>query len=289
MRVIIHAGAAFADEGHILSSLVANRQMLAEMKTAPMGPRMSRQFVKIMSDALIHGTSIEETRDSLAPLFPQDVNLERVILSSDKFFGPRRTALQHGQIYPFAGRRTAFTETLLEGAQLELFVGLVNPGLFIPKTLMSIHEDHRRDILASTDLSCLSWLSMIEDLRELAPQFKLTVWENENLPLIWGDIVRAMTGLPTETLLADEYSFLSSLLTDAGQRQVQEILGRRTPLDLQGQREELAQVLEDQARPEQVEEELDLPGWNTDIFDAFTELYAQDMAAIRTMSDIRVL
>ncbi|NOD62071.1 MULTISPECIES: hypothetical protein [unclassified Ruegeria] len=289
MQVIIHAGAAFADEGHILSSLVANRQMLAEMKTAPMGPRMSRQFVKIMSDALIHGTSIEETRDSLAPLFPQDVNLERVILSSDKFFGPRRTALQHGQIYPFAGRRTAFTETLLEGAQLELFIGLVNPGLFIPKTLMSIHEDHRRDILASTDLSCLSWLSMIEDLRELAPQFKLTVWENENLPLIWGDIIRAMTGLPIETLLPDEYSFLSSLLTDAGQRQVQEILGRRTPLDLQGQREELAQVLEDQARPEQVEEELDLPGWNTDIFDAFTELYAQDMAAIRTMSDIRVL
>ena len=289
MQVIIHAGAAFADEGHILSSLVANRQMLAEMKTAPMGPRMSRQFVKIMSDALIHGTSIEETRDSLAPLFPQDVNLERVILSSDKFFGPRRTALQHGQIYPFAGRRAAFTETLLEGARLELFIGLVNPGIFIPKTLMSIHEDNRRDILASTDLSCLSWLSMIEDLRELAPQFKLTVWENENLPLIWGDIIRAMTGLPIETLLPDEYSFLSSLLTDAGQRQVQEILGRRTPLDLQGQREELAQVLEDQARPEQVEEELDLPGWNTDIFDAFTELYAQDMAAIRTMSDIRVL
>ncbi|NOD75970.1 MULTISPECIES: hypothetical protein [unclassified Ruegeria] len=289
MRVIIHAGAAFADEGHILSSLVANRQMLAEMKTAPMGPRMSRHFVKIMSDALIHGTSIEETRDSLAPLFPQDVNLERVILSSDKFFGPRRTALQHGQIYPFAGRRAAFTETLLEGAQLELFIGLVNPGLFIPKTLMSIHEDHRRDILASTDLSCLSWLSMIEDLRELAPQFKLTVWENENLPLIWGDIVRAMTGLPSETPLPDEYSFLTSLLTDAGQRQVQEILGQRTPLDLQGQREELAQVLEDQARPEQVEEELDLPGWSTDIFDAFTELYAQDMAAIRTMSDIRVL
>ncbi|NOD36833.1 MULTISPECIES: hypothetical protein [unclassified Ruegeria] len=288
MQVIIHAGAAFTDEGHILSSLVANRQMLAEMKTAPMGPRMSRQFVKIMSDALTQGTSIDETRDSLAPLFPQDVNLERVVLSSDKFFGPRRTALQHGQIYPFAGRRTAFTETLLEGAQLELFVGLVNPGIFIPKTLMSIHEDHRRDILASTDLSCLSWLSMIEDLRELAPQFKLTVWENENLPLIWGDIVRAMTGLPSETPLPDEYSFLTSLLTDAGQGQVQEILGRRTPLDIQGQREELAQVLEDQARPELVEEELDLPGWNTDIFDAFTELYAQDMAAIRTMSDIRV-
>ncbi|WP_171237027.1 hypothetical protein [Ruegeria sp. HKCCA6837] len=289
MQVIIHAGAAFTDEGHILSSLVANRQMLAEMNTAPMSLRMSRQFVKIMSDALIQGTSIDETRDSLAPLFPQDVNLERVVLSSDKFFGPRRTALQHGQIYPFAGRRTAFTETLLEGAQLELFVGLVNPGLFIPKTLMSIHEDHRRDILASTDLSCLSWVSMIEDLRELAPQFKLTVWENENLPLIWGDIVRAMTGLPSETPLPDEYSFLTSLLTDAGQRQVQEILGRRTPLDIQGQREELAQVLEDQARPEQVEEELDLPGWNTDIFDAFTELYAQDVAAIRTMSDIRVL
>ncbi|WP_050605483.1 hypothetical protein [Ruegeria sp. 6PALISEP08] len=289
MQVIIHAGAAFTDEGRILSSLAANRRLLDGMNTASMGPRLSRQFVNIMSDALSQGTTVDETRNSLAPLFPDDTNLERVILSSDKFFAPRRTTLQHGQIYPFAGKRAAFTGTLLEGAQLELFVGLVNPGIFIPNVLMSIHEDHRRDILASTDLSCLSWLSMIEDLRELAPQIQLTVWENENLPLIWGDIIRAMTGLPEETHLPDEFSFLSSLLTDAGQRHVLEIVQHDRPADIQSQREELAQVLDQHAQPDQVEEELGLPGWSVEIFEAFSELYAQDMTAIRAMSDVRVL
>lgn len=289
MQVVIHAGAAFADEGQVLSSLSANKQALADCRAAILGPRGGRQFVKVLSDALAQDLSDAETQDGLHALLPDDPNVDRVILSNDKFFGPTRSALQHGQIYPFAGQRTAYVQTLLDDAQVEIFVGLVNPGFFIPKVLMSIHEDHRQEILTSTDLSCLSWLSMIEDLRDLAPQVQLTLWKNEHLPLILGDITRAMAGLPGDAPLVDEYALLSSLLTETGQQHVLDIVRGGVGLDKDAQREDLARVLEDYARPDEVEEELDLPGWNADIVDAFTELYEQDLAIIQTMQGIRML
>lgn len=289
MQVAVHAGVAFSDEGLVMSSLGANRRILADYRTAVLGPRRSRQFVKVVSDSILQGQPDAETRNTLAELVTGNPNLNRVILSSDKFFGPRRTALQHGQIYPFAGKRTAYTESLLDGAQVEVFAGLVNPVVFIPKILASIHEDHRQDILASTDLSCLSWLGMIEDLLDLAPQVQLTLWEHENSPLIWGDIIRAIAGLPDEAPLHEEYAFLSSLLTEAGQRHVLDIVRKGDALDRTSRREEMANILDEYARLEQIEEELDMPGWNADIVEAFTDLYEQDLATIRSMSDVRVL
>ena len=149
-------------------------------------------------------------------VIPSDMPKERVVLSSEKFFGPKRTALIHGQFYPFAGQRAAYTSQLLPDCQIEIFVGLSNPGSFVPKVLMSLHESQRDAILGSTDLSCLSWLNMIEDLRDLAPEIQLTFWQNEDTPLIWGDIMRAMAGVPSSVLLKDEHALLASLLTEKG-------------------------------------------------------------------------
>ncbi len=289
MQVVIHAGAAFTDDGRLLGSLLANKAALAQSRSLPLGPRHSRQFVKVMSDSVIKDVPVDDAQEDLREIFPEDLNAERLIISSDKFFGPRRTALQHGQIYPFAGKRTAYSEKLLEGAQIELFVGLVNPGSFIPKILMSLHEDQRESILGSTDLSCLSWLNMIDDLGDLAPGVKLTLWENEDTPLIWGDIVRAMAGLADGVALKDEYALLLSLLTGTGKTQLLELIQQGTAKDRQSLRDSLAGIFEDHAQPEQIEEELDLPGWNSDIVSAFSELYEQDLAKIRTMPNVRVL
>ena len=61
MQVVIHAGAAFTDEGQVLSSLSANKQALADCRAAILGPRGGRQFVKVLSDALAQDLSDAET------------------------------------------------------------------------------------------------------------------------------------------------------------------------------------------------------------------------------------
>lgn len=289
MQVVIHAGAAFTDGGQLLESLLANKVALAQQGIAALTPHDCRQFVKIMSDSLAQGTPVQDAQASLGDVLPDAPGMERVVLSSEKFFGPRRAALQQGQIYPFGGNRTAYTAQLLPDCQTEIFVGLVNPGSFIPKILMSLHETQRQAILGSTDLSCLSWLSMIEDLHDMAPDVQLTLWANEDTPLIWGDIMRAMAGVPDEFALQEEYALLSSLLTETGKFQLLEHIRQEKLQDAQARRDRLAKIFEDHAQPEQIEEELDLPGWSAEIIGAFSELYQQDLATIQTMPNIRFL
>lgn len=289
MQVVIHAGAAFTDHGQLLGSLLANRSGLADRGLAVLGPRPCRQFVKEMSDAQVQDRPFAEAQETLRGILPDGEAIRRVVLSSDKFFGPRRTALQQGQIYPFAGQRTAYTAQLLGDCDINLFVGLMNPGSFIPKVLMSLHETQREAILHSTDLSCLNWLSMIEDLQDLASDVQLTLWENEDTPLIWGDILRAMAALPEDVALKDEHALLASLLTETGKKQLLQLIREETAQHPRDRREKLETIFEEHALPDQIEEELHLPGWSADVVDAFSELYQQDLAKIRAMPNIRFL
>lgn len=289
MQVAIHAGAAFTDDGRLLGSLEANRDVLAKIGVAPLVPRRGRMFVKTMSDALSEGIALPDARRNLTAILPGAPGIQRLILSSEKFFGPVRTAIQHGQFYPYAGRRTAFAAQLLEDYEVELFFGLVNPGSFIPKVLTYVHEGIGQSVIDSTDLSCLSWVSMIEDLVDLAPNVRITLWANEDTPLIWGDILRAMTGVPESQPLKDEHALLSSLLTESGKRELMDLIRTQATHDPQDVRDSLSNIFDEHALPGQIEEELDFPGWSDEIVEAFSEIYEQDLARIESMPNVRVL
>ncbi|EEX10086.1 conserved hypothetical protein [Ruegeria lacuscaerulensis ITI-1157] len=289
MQVAIHSGAAFTDEGGLLKSLQENGQTLRDHGVALYGPRRYRQAIRAPLQALEAGATPAASIESLRKAFPDGPGLHRTILSSPDFLGEISSAIRDGQFYPSAGQRIAFLDQAFSGHQLELFLGLRNPGSFIPKVLAALPEEERQEILKTTDLSCLSWLSVIEDIRDLAPQVSITVWANEDTPLIWGDIIRNLSALPEETPLKAEFDLLSSLVSPAGQREIRAIAEQDPPRDPATLKDRLAAVFEAHAVHEEIEEELDLPGWSDDIIDAFTVLYSQDLARLRSMPDVRVL
>jgi len=289
MQVAIHAGAAFTDEGRLLKSLQKNSNALGQNGVALIGPRRYRQVFKPSFDELLDQPASEASRERLQGILPSGPNIRRVICSSGNFAGEAISALQEGQLYPLAGRRMALLEQAYHDHEVQLFMGLRNLGSFIPNLLMSLPEQAREEIIRGTDLSCLSWISMIDDIRDLAPGVQVTLWNSENTPFIWGDIIRAIGGLPENTVLADENDLLMSLLDETGQAEAQELIsGNEDPgkSDLQ---DNLARVFENHARQDKIEEELDLPGWNSEIVDAFSELHEQDLERLATTPGVRVL
>jgi len=289
MKVAIHSGAAFTDEGGLLKSLQENGQTLRDHGVALYGPRRYRQAIRSPLQALEAGATQAALFENLRKAIPPDTGLHRTIISCPDFLGEISSAIRDGQFYPSAGQRIAFLDQALSDHQLELYFGLRNPGSFIPKVLAALPEKERQEILATTDLSCLSWLSVIEDIRDLAPQVSITVWANEDTPLIWGDIVRNLGALPEGTPLKAEFDLLSSLVSPAGRREIQTISEQDPLRDRTKLKDRLAAVFEAHAVHEEIEEELDLPGWSADVVDAFTLLYSQDLARLRSMPDIRVL
>ncbi|SDW17405.1 hypothetical protein SAMN05444358_101123 [Ruegeria halocynthiae] len=289
MQMVIQAGAHFTDEAQLFSLLQANTQIMADNHTAFWG---LRPFRKIFRPALKPSADRPSHQDTLAQfqnLFPKGQQIDRAILSSALYLGERSSIIMDGQFYARAGQRMAYLDQLFGESTVELFIGLRNPGSFIPNVLMLLSAHEREHILATTDLSCLSWLAMIEDIRDLAPDVKITLWSNEDFPLICGDILRTLAGMPDDTPIEEEFTLLSSLVSDVGKRELADVIEQQSVPNDPILRGKLGQIFQQHALTDAIEEELELPGWNEDIVAAFTELYEQDLARLQTMPDIRFL
>lgn len=289
MQFAIHAGAAFTDEGRLLRSLQVNGDLLTQNGVAVFGPRRFRQVFKPAFQALNTRPPLPDEVESIRSNLPIQPWVKRAIFVSEDFIGEKDVVLSDGQFYPFAGKRLSVLEESFGDCQLELFLALRNPGSFIPKHLMSLPEQAREGVIRNNDLSHLSWVRMIEDILDFAPGVQITLWCNEDIPLIWGDVVRSVGGLASDVPIKDEYDLLISLLTEEGQAEAQAVLNQEATLSRTEIRDTLSDVLENHAQPEKVEEELNLPGWSDEIVDAFSELYEQDLTKLETMAGVKVL
>ncbi|WP_170326789.1 hypothetical protein [Ruegeria arenilitoris] len=289
MQVVFHAGVAFTDEGRVLASLTKNASALATHGAAFFGPRRYKRVFKPAFDRFETATAELLAQQTIEGILPSGGGTRRAIYSSGSFAGDPEMALQDGQLYPFAGRRMALLEHSFRDHEVELFMGLRNPGSFVPKLLMSLPEEARTDAIRDTDLSCLSWIGMIEDIRDLAPNVQITLWGNEDTPFIWGDIIRALAGLDEDTPLEDEHDLLLSLLDETGRNEVLTLTSQDAAQSKAILHENMARIFDNHAQPEEIEEELHLPGWSTEIVDAFSELYEQDLERLGSIPGVRVL
>lgn len=289
MQVVIHAGVAFTDEGQIIDLFETNAELLRDHEVSIFGFGTYKRHFRTALDALETGSETAAIRDGFLKRLPRNTRVERAILSTPRFLGELPTAVMDGQFYPLAGQRIAYLGDVFEGTQLELFIALRNPGAFVPRALMRLPETDRQRILAETDLSCLSWLTLIDNIRDLAPDVNITLWSDETSPLIRGDVARAMAGLSKDVPLDQEYALLSSLVSSTGQHEIQALLETHPPEGTPALRADLGRIFEEFALPEAIEEELDLPGWSNEIIEAFTELYEQDLAMLKHMPEIRFI
>ncbi|MGV6802716.1 MAG: hypothetical protein ACWA49_00820 [Ruegeria sp.] len=273
----------------MLKSLQTNAKILSEHGVSLLGPRRFRQVFKSPLNALSKGPVPASSIDNMRSLVPAESPNGRVVMTCADFVGERQSAIQDGQFYPEAGHRLAFLDEVYDANTVELYIGIRNPGSFIPKVLMSLPEPHRQDIIRTTDLSCLSWVTLVEDIRDLAPDVSVTLWANEDTPLIWGDVVRSLCAFEPDVPLVDEFSLLSSLVSDDGKQEISALTGQASSMDRPTLQDRLSEIFEEFALPEEIEEEMELPGWSLDIFDAFSELYAQDLARLKTMPGVRFL
>lgn len=289
MQVVIHAGVAFTDERQLTDLHLANRTTLNAQNTSFLAFRAYKRHFRAALQALEPGAQTDAIREDFLKRLPQDGSAQRVILSTRHYIGEDNTLIMDGQFYPLAGQRIAYLSDVFEGMRLSLYLALRNPGSFIPRVLMNQPEAERLRILEDTDLSCLSWLTLIDNIRDLAPDVEITLWSNEDIPLICGDIARSMAGLSEDTPLEGEYSLLSSLVSDAGKHEIQALTHHNPRTGDPALRTELSRIFKDYALPEAIEEEVDLPGWSDDIVAAFTELYEQDIEMLQNMPDVRFL
>lgn len=289
MKIIFHTGAHCTDGDRILKCLLRNNQNFSERGIATPGPGKYRDLLGQSFRAMSTTQPAEDARDVLMDVILDEEHADRMILSNAYFLGSRRFAIQDGQFYPAAPERVSHLHKLFRGDQLSLFMGLRNPATFLPAVLGDATPELLADALGGAEPHKLRWSDCLRRIRAAAPGMEMTVWCNEDTPLLWAHIIRQMAGLQSDEKIVGGFDLLSDLITREGMQRFRGYLHKYPRLNEQQKRGVIAAFLEKFAIPEQLEEELDLPGWTEELVEELTDLYDEDLERIRQIPGVTLL
>jgi hypothetical protein len=288
MRIVYHLGAHFTDEERLLKSLLKDRDFLAKHDIAVPGPKRYRHLLRDTVKELKGAQADRNTQALILDKIMDEDVAERLILSWDSFLSLPPWVLAQ-KLYPAAGERVQAFKQVFPEIEAEFFMAIRNPATFLPLLFQKIGGKTYEEFIGATDIFDLAWSETIEDILRLSPQTKLTVWCDEDTPLIWPEVLRAVAGLPEDVALGGDDDLLATLMPAEGLTRLQSYLSSHPPGSVMQRRKIVSAFLEKFALPEQLEAEVEMPGWTQEVVDELSQLYAQDVARIMQMPGVTFL
>jgi hypothetical protein len=284
MQVVIHAGAHMTDGDRLIGCLRDNVATLAARGTHVPDPESYRRLLR----DLMHGA-----RETGLPGDSRD----RVTAATGTpggaanhgFFGTPKMSVGGGRFYPAAETRLGLLDRIFAPDGLELFLGLRNPATLLPALVPDTPFSDATGLLRGDDPAHLRWSETIARIRAALPGIPVTVWCNEDTPLIWADILHAMAGTTEDVPLAGEFALLPEIMTRAGHQRFIAYIEARPGLTAAQKRRVVTAFLDKFADEAAIEEEIDVPDWDPDMIETLSALYDEDVAEIAQMDGVRMI
>ncbi|MBF9033447.1 hypothetical protein HKCCE2091_04285 [Rhodobacterales bacterium HKCCE2091] len=286
MQVVYHLGAPCTDDNMLIKSLLKNRARLAPQGIVVPPPGRYRNFLRDTARVLEGQPASAETQDRLLDSIVDEDHVERLILSDSRFVCINRLVVQGQKIWPMIERRTRLLRNLFPGAETEFFVGMRDPATLIPALFRASRFADFDEFTENMIPTGLRWSETIARLRRAQPDARITVWCNEDTPLIWAEVMAAMAGLDTADGLEGREDLVQTIMEPAGFRRLQAYLAKHRPDSEYQRRRIVAAFLDKYAREEAMEEELVAPGWTEDMLAEMTAAYDADMDRVADIPEI---
>lgn len=289
MQIVLHAGAHFTDEGKLLGSLSQNQDLLAQNGIALPPQSTYRRQIRDTLGQMSNATMAADYKGAIMGGMIGDAKPDRLILSNDNFFGVPRRAIRNNCLFPAAGERLRGVSSLFYGEDLEIFMAIRNPATFVPALVAASPNHAIEEVTDNCDPLALRWSELILRIRDAVPHMPVTVWCNEDTPIIWEEIMRDMAGLDPATAVAGGTDLLRSIMSDEGMMRLEAFLADHPGVTEIQKRRIYAAFLDKFAIEDEIEEELDLPGWTVPMVDHMTQAYDEDVYRIERIPGVTVL
>lgn len=287
MQLILHTGVHFTEEERLLKCLLRNGGDFSQRGVAVPGPGKYRGLLRDTLNAMTMSAADIEARDVLLDAILDDNTADRLILSDSNFFRIPSFAMVDGELYPSAPVRMARMKQLFAEDDLEIFMAIRNPATLLPILYEKASDPAAfwggmgpRDIV---------WSDMIASLREAVPDVPITVWCNEDAPLIWAEIIREMAGLQPNEKITGGFDLLTSIMNPEGMQRFRAYLKKNPIMTEVQKRRVIAAFLDKYVIEDEIEEELDMPGWTEELVDELTDIYDDDLLTIARIPGVTVL
>ncbi len=285
MQIVYHLGAHCTDDERLIRCLLKNRAALATKGTIVPAPQRYRNLLRDMAIQLKGAPADAETQTALLEKIVPDEHVERLIFSWEHFLGLPNWALTD-VIYPAAGDRVRAFSQLFPAVTSSFFLALRNPATFLPALVAKQTKTDGNDGLNTKDPLEWRWSDTVSRIIALNPDISLTVWCDEDTPLIWPEVLRAVAGSGPETALDGDFDVLASIMTADGLKRLRAYLDTKGPFSGERRRRAITAFLDKFARPDQLEVQIDVPGWTAEVVDQMTLAYDRDVALIASMPGV---
>ena len=293
MRIVYHLGAHCTDEERLLRCLLKNRAVLAEQGIIVPGPTRYRTLLRETAVALKGQPASADTQALVLDQIVQDDRAERLILSWDSFlsFAPW---VMEGGLYRAAGERVRAFSLIFPEVEAEFFLALRNPATFLP-ALFDKQKNAKggtRDFgsfLKFRDPQDIRWSDVIDRILQMNPYVPLTIWCDEDTPLIWPEVLRAVTGHAPQTVLEGTNELLEQIMSAEGLKRMQAYLAAHAVTTPEMRRKVTTAFLDKFAVPDRITMDVEVPEWTADLVEAMTSTYEQDVARIRARPGVQFI
>ncbi|SOC12146.1 hypothetical protein SAMN05877809_10612 [Rhodobacter sp. JA431] len=293
MQLVFHLGAHATDEGRLIRTLAANPEKMAQAQAHAPAPGAYRTALRDALLALKGGPADEETQENLrtACLRGASGPVERLVFSYENFLAlPDRTIGASG-FYPSAADKLGPLANLFPEEETEFHLGLINPAVLIAALMARQNGRDYTEMMAGQDPLDLRWGPVVARMAEAAARCdaKLVLWCNEDLPLIFPEVLRAMSGIADDVVVEGEMALVEEIMEPEGVKRLRAYVAQHPPLSVEQRRKVLIAFLDKFARPEALEAELPLPGWTDELVAEIGAAYDEDIEAIAQLPGVTLI
>ncbi len=289
MKISFHIGAHCTDDDQLLRSLLRNSGLLAEEGVCVPGPSRYRGMLADVLNKLAGAKADLDTQEMLIDHLVDRDDAERIVLGHDNFLGAPFRALENGMLYPLAERNTKRLRNLFPMHQVEFFLGMRDISTLIPALVRKVPSDKVAQLLNGVDPSLLYWSDTIHAIREANPDCPITVWCNEDTPLIWPEIMHEVAGVDARVRMMGGLDVLAQIMAKEGMKRLRDYMSQNQIHNEIQRRRVLAAFLSKYALEEAVEEEVSLPGWTEELMAELSQAYDDDMLEIKSIPGVTLL
>lgn len=289
ITIAYHLGAPFADNGMVTRSLRKNSKLLSEFGTMIQRPKTYHTLLSDMITKLSGSKATIEDQKSLLDAIVKQKDVDRLILSNPKFLGMPAWMFYRGTLYQNADNNISAIRNLFPDNPCELFLGIVNPASFISTSFKAQKSKTYEEFLDGANITTVNWSNVIMRIQKMCPKCPITVWSNEDTPIIWPTVLREIAGFDSQTRLNGELDVVQEIISPDGFDRLTKYLDEHPELTEIQRRRTRAVFLEKFFINEAVEEEIDLPGWTEETVALISENYEEDIRNIEHMPGVNFI
>jgi hypothetical protein len=170
--------------------------------------------------------------------------------------------------------------------ELDIYLALRGPVTFLPDAYRRSKADNFAAFMQGRDPHSVLCSDLVHRIRRVAPHATLTVWCNEDTPLIWAELVREIAGLDRDVRITGGFDLLASIITKEGMNRFLSYMKAHPPKTNTQKRHVNAAFLDKYGIMEQVEEVVDLARHDRRGYRVSVRAYESDVQRIAQMPDV---